>query len=219
MQGCVFLLCDPLHPSPFYALGSSSPCMGVSPALTLDFRAPGSWGTGISPSSLPLLPALPLGEGPQPGLASPQPPQVMSLGHTWACWAPWRCRPALTELLGRGGGALLAGVFCDPSSGGLLQLLGHLPFLSPLACLHPHQWAQWLRPATSWSPNSLPLDLRVWPSHPPRVPGRPRGPTPVPFPRAKVLGAELHTPLGPPPATAPACELLHITSGLRRKIF
>lgn len=30
VQGCVFLLCDLLHPSPFYASGASSPCMGVS---------------------------------------------------------------------------------------------------------------------------------------------------------------------------------------------
>ena len=45
----VFLLCDPLLPSRFYASGSSLPCMNVSPALTQDFWAPGSWGTGIQP--------------------------------------------------------------------------------------------------------------------------------------------------------------------------
>ena len=75
-------------------------------------------GLESSPSSLPLLPALPLGEGPQPGPASPQPPQVMSLGHTSACWAPLRWRPALTELLGRGGGALLVGVILWPLTWG-----------------------------------------------------------------------------------------------------
>ena len=47
----VFLLCDPLLPSPLYASGSS--CMGVSSALTQDFQMPDSWGTGIQPLLCP----------------------------------------------------------------------------------------------------------------------------------------------------------------------
>ena len=85
VQECVFLLCDPLLPSRFYASGSSLPCVNVSPALTQDFWAPGSWGTGIQPLLHPSPPCpSPDWAGPGP----PQPPQVVSLSPTWACWAP-----------------------------------------------------------------------------------------------------------------------------------
>ena len=102
-QGCMFLLGDSLLPSPLYA------CMGVSPALTQDFQAPGF--LEFSPSSIHLLPALPLGKGPQPGLTPHSLPQ-------WCLWlapgparlpggADWlwqRCRE----------GILLAGVLLWP---------------------------------------------------------------------------------------------------------
>ena len=128
----VFLLCDPLLPSPLYASGSS--CMGVSPALTQDFQMPDSWGTGIQPLLCPPPPhSSPGREAPAwPGSCTASPCGVC------VCWAPWRCRLALTELLGRAGGACLLGFFCGPSLVSLLPLWGHLPLLSLLSFLHPH---------------------------------------------------------------------------------
>lgn len=61
------------------------------------------------------------------------------------------------------------------------------------------------------APIPLPLDLRPWLSHPPRVPGRPSGPSSVPPPTVKVLGAELH----PPPWRLPFCPA-HCSSGSPR---
>ena len=110
------------------------------------------------------------------------------LSPVWACWAPWRCRLALTELLGRAGGALLAGVLqwpltCEPPA----TLGPPSPSVPAVLSASSSQWVWWLSPATSWRHNSLPLDLRVGsPTHLDFL-GEPRGPSPVPFPRAKVL--------------------------------
>ena len=115
VQESVFLLCDPLLPSRFYASGSSLPCVNVSPALTQDFWAPGSWGTGIQPLLYPSPPCSSL-----TGLAQiPHRLPRWYLRPTWACWVPWRYGLALTELLGRGGETLLAGILrwslkCEP---------------------------------------------------------------------------------------------------------
>ena len=107
------------------------------------------------------------------------------LSPVWACWAPWRCRLALTELLGRAGGALLAGVLLWPLTCEPPATLG--PPSPSVLCASSSQWVWWLSPASSWRHNSLPLDLRVGsPTHLDFL-GEPRGPSPVPFPRAKVL--------------------------------
>ena len=106
MQECVFLLCDPLLPSRFYASGSSLPCVNVSPALTqfLGTRFLGDWNSAPPPSLSSLT-----------GLAQvPHSLPRWYLSPTWACWAPWRYGLALTELLGRGGETLLAGILLWP---------------------------------------------------------------------------------------------------------
>ena len=147
-------------------------------------------GLEFSPSSVHLLPTLPLGERPQPGQAPAQPPPVVSvsLSPVWACWAPWRCRLALTELLGRAGGALLAGVLLWPLTCEPPATLGPpSPSVPAVLSASSSQWVWWLSPATSWRHNSLPLDLRIGsPTHLDFL-GEPRGPSPVPFPRAQVL--------------------------------
>lgn len=94
-QGCMFLLGDSLLPSPLYA------CIGVSPALTQDFQAPGFLKTGMQPLLRPSPPCPSPGKGAPAWPDSPQPPPVVSLGCTWACSAPWRCRLAVAELSGR----------------------------------------------------------------------------------------------------------------------
>ena len=102
-QGCMFLLGDSLLPSPLYA------CMGVSPALTQDFQAP-DWRLEFSLSSVHLLPALPLGKGPQPGLTPHSLPQ-------WCLWVapgPARLLEVQTGCDSCQEGILLAGVLLWP---------------------------------------------------------------------------------------------------------
>ena len=184
----VFLLCDPLLPSPFMPQAHLA---WVCLLLWLKIsrcQIPG--GLEFSPSSVHLLPTLPLGERPQPGQAPAQPPPVVSvsLSPVWACWAPWRCRLALTELLGRASGALLAGVLLWPLTCEPPATLGPpSPSVPAVLSASSSQWVWWLSPATSWRHNSLPLDLRIGsPTHLDFL-GEPRGPSPVPFPRAQVL--------------------------------
>lgn len=106
VQECVFLLCDPLLPSRFYASGSSLPCVNVSPALT-QFLGTRFRGLEFSPSSIPLLPDW---AGPGP----PQPPQVISKTHLGLLGSLEVWTGSLTELLGRGGETLLAGILLWP---------------------------------------------------------------------------------------------------------
>lgn len=107
VQVCVFFLL----PSCFYASGSSLPCMNVSPALTQDFWAPGSWGTGIQPL---LHPSPPCPSPDWAGRGPSQPPQVVSLESHLGLLGSWRYGLALTELLGRGAKTLPAGILLWP---------------------------------------------------------------------------------------------------------
>lgn len=141
-QGCLSLLGDPLLPSPLYASGSS--CMGVSPARLRIPRhqvsqAPGFLETGIQPLLRQLLPALPLGEGPQPGRAPAQPPRCgvsgLHLGLLGSLEVQTGCDRAVGKV------SCLLRSFCGPSPVSLVTLRGHLLFLSPLAFLYPSQWA------------------------------------------------------------------------------
>ena len=200
----VFLLCDPLLPSPLYASGSS--CMGVSPALTQDFQvpdSPGDWNSAPPPSTSSLL--FPWERG--PSLAG-----SCTASLLWCLWV--LSGPAglpggadrLWELLGRAGGARLAGVLLGPLTRGPPATTG--PPSPSVLSASSSQWVWWLSPATSWRPNSLPLDLRVGsPTHLDFL-GEPRGPTPVPIPRAKVL-VQICTPPWLPPLLPVSDYILH----------
>ena len=161
------------------------PC--VHPAL-LCHHCPGGSLPAPLPSAVTSSPLFPWERGPSLVRLLHSLPTVVSLSPVWACWAPWRCRLALTELLGRAGGALLAGVLqwpltCEPPA----TLGPPSPSVPAVLSASSSQWVWWLSPATSWRHNSLPLDLRVGsPTHLDFL-GEPRGPSPVPFPRAKVL--------------------------------
>ena len=104
------MLCDPLLPSRFYASGSSLPCVNVSPALTqfLGTRFLGDWNSAPPPSLSSLL--FPDWAGPGP----PQPPQVVSKSHLGLLGSLEVWTGSLTELLGRGGETLLAGILLWP---------------------------------------------------------------------------------------------------------
>ena len=100
----MFLLGDSLLPSPLYA------CMGVSPALTPDFQAPGFLETGIQPLLRPSPPCPSLGKGPQPGLTPHSLPQ-------WCLWVapgPARLLEVQTGCDSCQEGILLAGVLLWP---------------------------------------------------------------------------------------------------------
>ena len=141
-QGCMFLLGDSLLPSPLYA------CIGVSPALTQDFQAPGFLKTGIQPLLHPSPPCPSPGKGAPAWPDSPQPPPVVSLGCTWACSAPWRCRLAVAELSGRDlacwGPPVAPHLWASCHSGATFSFCPHWPFCILLSgpgdsALQPHR--------------------------------------------------------------------------------
>ena len=121
----------------FYASGSS--CMGVSPAPTQDSQAPGFLETGIQPLLRHLLPALPLGEGPQPGQAPAQPPRCGVSGLHLDLLGSVEVQTGCDRAVGNV--SCLLRSFCGPSPVSLVTLWGHLLFLSPLAFLYPSGWA------------------------------------------------------------------------------
>lgn len=106
-----------------------------------------------------------------PGLAPPQPPQVVSLVCTWACWAPrvW---------LGRDSGSLRGEPGWLPGcQDGPVAPLPWAP-CTPLAFSHPHRQAILLSPH---SPSPWTLGF-CFPSHQ-EFPGDPMATPLVPFPR------------------------------------
>lgn len=154
---------SPLLPLlPFMPPGSSCMgCVSCSDSRFLDARFLGDWYSAPSPSTS--SPALPLGEG----------SSLAGLLHSLPCGVSESLsgpagllevhRLALTELLGRAGGAWLLGLLpAAPSLVSLLPLWGHLPLLSLLSFLHPHHSGSGgsaLQP--HGKPNSLPLDRRA----------------------------------------------------------
>lgn len=184
----VFLLCDPLLPSPLYASGSS--CMGVSPALTQDFQMPDSWGTGIQPLLCPPPPhSSPGREAPAwPGSCTASPCCVCVSESCLGLLGSLEVQTGSDRALGKGWWGLLAGVLLWPLTCEPPATLGPpSPSVPAVLSASSSQWVWWLSPATSWRHNSLPLDLRIGsPTHLDFL-GEPRGPSPVPFPRAQVL--------------------------------
>lgn len=186
VQGCVLAVWPTPSFSPLCLRLILHGCVSCSDSRFPDARFLGDWNSAppLSTSS----PLFPWERGPSLARLLHSLPAVVSLSPVWACWAPWRCRLALTELLGRAGGALLAGVLLWPLTCEPPATLGPpSPSVPAVLSASSSQWVWWLSPATSWRHNSLPLDLRIGsPTHLDFL-GEPRGPSPVPFPRAQVL--------------------------------
>ena len=186
VQGCVLAVWPTPSFSPLCLRLILHGCVSCSDSRFPDARFLGDWNSAppLSTSS----PLFPWERGPSLARLLHSLPSVVSLSPVWACWAPWRCRLALTELLGRAGGALLAGVLLWPLTCEPPATLGPpSPSVPAVLSASSSQWVWWLSPATSWRHDSLPLDLRIGsPTHLDFL-GEPRGPSPVPFPRAQVL--------------------------------
>lgn len=121
----VFLLCDPLLPSPLYASGlSCAGCVSCSDSRFSDTRFLGDWNS--APSSIHLLPLSFLGEGPQPGQAPAQPPPC-GVSESYLGSRLPGCTDWLWQSCWEGCQAPFAGFFCGPSLVSL-PLWGHLPF-------------------------------------------------------------------------------------------
>ena len=177
--------------------------MNVSPALTQDFWAPGSWGTGIQPLLHPSPPCSSL-----TGLAQvPHSLPRWYLSPIWACWAPWRYGLALTELLGRGGDTLLAGILlwslkCEPPA------TSEPPSFSVPAGLSASSSVGQMTQASSLMETQFPCR---WISHPGspfplEFLGGPHGPS-YALPRVKVLVQSSTPHLGGSPSPQPHPEL------------
>ena len=203
----VFLLCDPLLPSPSLCLRLIlHGCVCCSDSRLPGARLLGDWNSAPPPSTSSLL--FPWERG--PSLAGSCRASLL-----WCLWALSGSAglpegaDRLWELLGRAGGARLAGVLLWPLAREPPATTGP-PSPSGPAVLSASssQWVCWLSPATSWRPNSLPRDLRV--GSPTRLDflGEPRGPTPVPFPGATVL-VQICTPPWLPPLLPVSDYILH----------
>ena len=160
VQGCVLAVWPTPSFSPLCLRLILHGCVSCSDSRFSDARFLGDWNSAPSPSTS--SPLFPWERGSSlAGLLHSLPP-VVSLSPVWACWAPWRYRLALTELLGRAGGALVAGVLLRPLTCEPPAPLGPPSLLSLLSFLHPHHSGSGgsaLQP--HGRPNSLPLDRRA----------------------------------------------------------
>ena len=128
-----------------------------------------SWRLEFSPSSVHLLPALPLGKGPQPGLTAHSLPQ-WCLGLHLGLLGSWRCRLAVTELSGRylacWGPPVAPHLWASCYSGDTFSFCPHWPFCHLLSrpgdsALQPHRDPFFFFFSLSWTlvPSSSPFEL------------------------------------------------------------
>ena len=126
-----------------------------------------SWRLEFSPSSVHLLPALPLGKGPQPGLTAHSLPQ-WCLGLHLGLLGSWRCRLAVTELSGRylacWGPPVAPHLWASCYSGDTFSFCPHWPFCHLLSrpgdsALQPHRDPFFFFLSLSWTlgPSSSPF--------------------------------------------------------------